>query len=113
MVKFLIDVNLPKKFRFWSGEEYLHLIDVNSEWPDSKVWDFAKARNLTIITKDTDFSQRIIAIEPPPKVIHFRTGNIKIQDFHNFISRHWDEILNYNVNHKLVNVYVDKITAIK
>ena len=72
MVKFLIDVNLPKKFTFWSGENFLHVYDLNDEWSDSKIWEYARLRNLSIITKDADFSDRIIISSPPPKVIHFK-----------------------------------------
>src|SRR5690606_33980828 len=113
MTKFLIDVNLPRKFRFWSGEEYLHLVDLDQEWADSIVRNYAKVNDLVIITKDADFSDRIIAVEPPPKVIHFKTGNMRIQEFHNFISDNWDEIKIFSLTHKLVNVYIDRITAIK
>jgi predicted nuclease of predicted toxin-antitoxin system len=113
MARFLVDANLPKKFKFWSGEEFWHVADFDSKWPDSKVWDFARANNLTIITKDADFSDRIIAVAPPPKVIHLKTGNMRLQNFHDFISKNWEEIKLFSQTHKLVNVYMDRITAIK
>ena len=77
MVKFLIDVNLPKKITFWSGENFLHVFDLNDEWSDSKIWEYAGLHNLSIITKDADFSDRIIISSSPPEVIHFKTGNMK------------------------------------
>ncbi|MEO8074626.1 MAG: DUF5615 family PIN-like protein [Acidobacteriota bacterium] len=46
------------------------------------LWNYAKENNLTIITKDADFSNRIIFQEPPPKVIHIRFGNMKMREFY-------------------------------
>jgi hypothetical protein len=37
---------------------------------------------------------------------------MKIKDFFNFISNHWDEILNENKNNKLVSVFYDRIESI-
>ncbi|MEZ4821876.1 MAG: DUF5615 family PIN-like protein [Ignavibacteria bacterium] len=36
------------------------------------MWEYAKENNLTIISKDADFSSRILIKSPPPKVIHIR-----------------------------------------
>lgn len=111
MVRFLVDVNLPKQIASWSGRDFIHVFDLNDEWTDSKIWEYAKMKNLTIITKDADFSDRIIATEPPPKVIHLKIGNMKMNDFHNFISNHW-EIELTSEDYKLVNVYKNEIIAI-
>lgn len=113
MTKFLVDVNLPRKFKFWAGENFLHVFDLNDEWPDSRIWEYARFHKLTIITKDADFSNRIISTQPPPKVIHFRTGNMKLDEFHNFISHNWIDILELHRKNKLVNVYKDKLIAIE
>jgi predicted nuclease of predicted toxin-antitoxin system len=81
MAKYLIDVNLPYRFSLWKGNDYIHQTDLGDEWTDAQIWNFAKENNLTIITKDCDFSNRIIFHEPPPKVIHIRFGNMKMKDF--------------------------------
>lgn len=57
MVEFLSDVNLPKRFKYWSGKNFLHIFDLNDQWIDTQIWEYAKSRNLTIITKDADFSK--------------------------------------------------------
>ena len=113
MAKFLVDANLPVKFRFWSGVDFLHVAAIDPTWSDSQVWKYSELNDLTIITKDADFSARIIAVSPPPRVIHFKTGNLRLKDFHDFIAKHWNEIRRYSETHKLVNVYADKITGIK
>lgn len=113
MPKFLIDVNLPYHFSLWNGDDYIHQIDINDEWTDSQIWNHAKQNDLTIITKDTDFSNRVIFHQPPPKVIHVRLGNLKIRDFFVAINSVWDEVLELNRDHKLVTIFHDRIEAIE
>lgn len=112
MAKFLIDANLPFNVEVWSGEDYLHVRDLNAEWSASQIWEFAKEKGFSIITQDADFSHKIIASEPPPKVIHLRMGNMKLKDLKAFLHLNWNEILFLNRDHKLVNVYLDKKLAI-
>ena len=66
MKKYLIDVNLPYYFALWNTDEYIHQFDLGDDWEDEKIWNYAKLHNLTIISKDSDFSNRIILNEPPP-----------------------------------------------
>ena len=42
---------------------------------DGDVWEYAKAHNLCILTKDLDFQARSLLSESPPKVILVRLGN--------------------------------------
>lgn len=112
MKEFLIDVNLPYKFRLWHDQRYFHVREINDEWSDSQIWQYAKENSLTIITKDVDFSNRIIASEPPPKVIHLKIGNMKLSEFRQFIKSNWEEVIQMSTNHKLVDVYNDRIIGI-
>ena len=72
MLEFVVDANLPYYYlSLWNSDRFIHLKDLNDEWSDEKVWNYAKENNLTIITKDADFSVKIsMAEEAPPKVIH-------------------------------------------
>ncbi len=65
MPAYLIDANLPYYFSFWRTDEYVHRKDIDDEWSDRQVWSYAKENNPTIITKDTDFSNRTLLKEPP------------------------------------------------
>ncbi len=112
MKKYLIDVNLPYCFSLWNSEEFIHQTDIDDKWTDTQIWNFAKKNNLTIITKDADFSHRIILNTPPPKVIHIRFGNLKLKDFFRMISDNWDEIKKLNDQYKLVNVFKTRIEGI-
>ena len=79
---------------------------------DNLIWEYALERNLTIISKDADFSNRIMLSEPPPKVIHLKVGNMKLADFVIFIESTWVEACFLNKSNKLVNVFMDRIEAI-
>lgn len=113
MDRFLIDVNLPYYFSLWDNEMYVHQKDINDEWTDRQIWDFAKENNMTIITKDADFSNKILLHTPPPKVIHIRLGNIKMKDFFEVMSKVWGDVLNLNKEYKLVQVYKDRLEGIQ
>ncbi len=112
MAKYLIDVNLPNKFSVWVSEEYQHVININDELKDSEIWEYAKANNLTIFTKDTDFSETMMANKPPPKVIHIKLGNMKMKTFHQLINTIWNDVLSMSNDYKLVKVFEKHIEGI-
>lgn len=72
MAKYLIDTNLPYLFSLWKSSDFLHVFDIDDEFSDEEIWNYAKDNSLTIITKDADFSNKIIFKTPPPKVIHLK-----------------------------------------
>ncbi len=113
MPKYLVDANLPYYFSLWNSADYIHQKDIDDGWTDEQIWNYAKENNLTIITKDADFSNRIIFHEPPPKVIHIRFGNMKMNDFFSTITKNWNDVIGLSEDHKLVNVFRDRIEAIE
>lgn len=113
MPRFLIDVNLPYFFSLWDNPDYIHQKDINDEYTDEQIWKYAEEREPTIITKDSDFSNKIVLRQPPPKVIHIRFGNMKIRDFHDSIHKVWKDVLILNKTHKLISVYKDRIEALE
>lgn len=112
MKKYLIDVNLPRYFSLWADEAYEHVVNINDEMKDSEIWEYAKQNNLVIVTKDADFSDRILLADPPPRIIHIRTGNMKMRDFHHHLSQLWDQICLLSESYKLVQVYNDRIEGL-
>ena len=113
MKKYLIDVNLPYYFELWNKEEYIHQMDLGNKWQDEEIWNYARENNLTIISKDSDFSNMIMMKQPPPKVIHIKTGNMKIKEFDTLISGVWEEVIKLIDDCKLVNVYKERILGIR
>lgn len=80
---------------------------------DSDIWTHAKKHSLAIVTKDTDFSNRIIVSSPPPWIVHLRFGNLERKDYHAFLRRVWPRIEGLLPAHKLINVYFDRIEGIQ
>lgn len=113
MQKFLIDVNLPRKFRVWHAENFVHQSDLDPFASDADIWEYAKDHGLTIVTKDSDFSGRVLLQGAPPKVIHLKIGNMPMKQFHDFVSEHWAEMAGLSTHHSLVVVYVDHMECIK
>jgi predicted nuclease of predicted toxin-antitoxin system len=45
-----------------------------------------------IVTKDADFSDRLMLDLSPPKVVHLRFGNMRKSVFHSFLARIWTQV---------------------
>ena len=112
MALFLIDVNLPYYFSLWNSDDFIHQKDINDEWSDEQIWNYAKENKLTIISKDSDFSNKIMLNDPPPSIIHIRFGNMKMKPFFETITKVWTDVVEISKTHKLVTIYTDRIEGI-
>lgn len=112
MTRFLIDANLPRRIEAWQGQYFSYVVDIDDEWTDSQIWDYARENEHVIVTKDSDFSHRIIVSQAPPKIIHFRIGNMRLREFAKFVNENWNAIEAASEKHKLVNVYKNRIETI-
>ncbi|MDO8294495.1 MAG: DUF5615 family PIN-like protein [Gallionella sp.] len=104
MPKFLIDANLPYRFALWQGEDFAHVFDIGDDLPDSAIWQYAEQNDLIIVSKDADFSDRIMLSEPPPRVVHLRIGNMRMRDLFEFLHRVWPQVVELSASHKLIIV---------
>lgn len=111
-MKYLIDVNLPYYFSTWNSSDFVHVADLNDEWTDEDIWEYALKHHLTIVSKDSDFSEKILLQTPPPRVIHIRFGNVNMKEFHQLISCRWNDICELSKFYKLINVFKDRIEGI-
>jgi predicted nuclease of predicted toxin-antitoxin system len=111
--KYLIDANLPRYFSLWNTDEFIHQSEIEDTWTDEQIWKYATENDLTIVTKDADFSNKIIFHQPPPKVIHIRFGNMKMRDFFTVMTTVWQDTVELSETHKLVNVFRDRIEGIE
>lgn len=112
MTRFLIDANLPYRFKVWHGVNYLHVFDLDDRWTDDEIWRYAREHEMTIVSKDADFSDRIVITNPPPRVIHLRIGNLTLLELHEFLARSWDRVCELSASHKLLRVYIDRIECV-
>jgi predicted nuclease of predicted toxin-antitoxin system len=112
MPRYLIDVNLPYYFSLWRSDQYVQQLDIQNDAEDYAIWQYAQSRNLTIVTKDSDFSDRILLSTPPPRIIHIRTGNISMRDFYTLMNSVWEDVVTLSKEYKLVTVFKDKLEAV-
>jgi len=111
-MKFLIDVNLPKRFSFFNSPEFTHLVDINSEMSDTEVWSYAKENDFIILTKDSDFYYRSLFEEKTVKVIYLKLGNQKLSELHIFFTNNWGLIKKQIESHWLIIASHDEIEII-
>jgi predicted nuclease of predicted toxin-antitoxin system len=112
MSKYLIDVNLPRYFSLWEGDAFEFVVDIDDRMRDSEIWEYAKKRKMTIVSKDADSRERILYNDPPPRFIHIRLGNMKMKEFHRILNAVWADLCLLSERHKLVVLYRDRIEAI-
>jgi predicted nuclease of predicted toxin-antitoxin system len=112
MKGYLLDENLPHGLLFQPSLPVIHATDLSSQPTDTQVWQYAAKNDLVIVTKDADFSDRMMISSPPPRVVHLRFGNMKRQSFHEFLARVWPIIENALTEAKLIAVYHDRIEMI-
>jgi len=113
MKGFLFDENLPARLRFSPKLPIVPVSKAGRNPTDSQIWEFARKHDLVIVSKDADFSDRIITNSPPPRVVHLRFGNLRKDEFHALLARVWPQIETLLKSHKLVNVYSDRLEGIR
>lgn len=59
---------------------------------DDHVWDYARANGYTIVSKDSDFSERSVLRGTPPKVVWLRLGNCTTGQIEAALRRYQSEI---------------------
>ena len=78
-MKLLFDENLSPALVKRLADSFpasLHVRDLGMQGADDVlVWDYAKANDLMIVSKDSDMHQRSLVFGFPPKVIWVRLGN--------------------------------------
>ena len=110
---FLFDENLPRVPSLQTRLPVTHALDLGSRPTDSRLWTYAQQNDLAIVTKDADFSQRIVLGEPPPRVVHPRVGNRRRRDFAAWLEHIWPQIDSTIATHKLVTAYRYRIEGVK
>jgi predicted nuclease of predicted toxin-antitoxin system len=68
---FLFDENLPQVPSLRSNWPIKHAREFGARPTDSELWVHARDNDLAIVTKDADFSQRIVLSAPPPLLESF------------------------------------------
>ena len=109
---FLLDENLPHRLVFAPSLPVIHTAALGANPTDSQLWEHARNNRLVIVTKDADFSGRIILASPPPWVVHLRFGNLRRKQFHALLTQVWPRVEALLPAHKLINVFRDRIEGV-
>lgn len=78
-MKLLLNENLSDRIvqriiDLYPGSDHVKTLAlINTD--DVIIWEYAKANNFVIISKDSDFDQRSLLYGHPPKFIYLRVGN--------------------------------------
>lgn len=111
MKGYLLDENLPVGLTFQPSLPVNHARQFGANPTDSELWETARRHQLVIVTKDTDFSDRILVSAPPPWIVHLRFGNMRKADYHLFLQSVWPRVEALLPGSKLVCVYSDRLEA--
>jgi predicted nuclease of predicted toxin-antitoxin system len=94
-MKLLFDQNISFRIMHLLPDDFFHSRHVSSvgldDHEDVEIWQFAKEKDFTIVTFDSDFFDLSVLRGFPPKVIWLRTGNLITSEIADRI------ILNYPV----------------
>ena len=110
---FLFDENLPCRLTFTPSLPLITSTSLGASPSDMTLWNHGRDHSLVIVTKDTDFSDRIMLAAPPPWIVHLRFGNLRRKDFHALLAKMWPHIEALLPAHKLICVYRDRIESFR
>ena len=108
----ILDENLPRNVTFSPSIPLTHVSDLGPSISDSALWRHAREQELVIVSKDADFTHRMMLAPPPPWVVHLRFGNLRRREFHTLLAKMWPSIESLLPGHKLINVYADRVEAV-
>jgi predicted nuclease of predicted toxin-antitoxin system len=101
-LKLLFDQNLSYKLVRSFSDEFpgsAHVRDLGlASALDTEVWEYAKRLGFTIVSKDTDFSQRGFLFGPPPKVVWIRLGNCSTKEIEDVLHSYATEIRQFGLD---------------
>ena len=91
-MRLLFDQNLSPRLVRLLADVFpgsIHVQDVGlSTAEDSEVWDYAKAYDFVVVSKDSDFQQRSLLQGVPPKFVWLRLGNCSVTESSDLLRRH-------------------------
>jgi len=108
----MIDENLPFSLGVRLGVDYVYASQIAEQASDSLLWQRARENDWVVLTRDTDFFDRLLRHGSPPKVIWIRLGNVRKGDLLRMLEERWPAIEQRIRSHDLVEVYADRLEAL-
>lgn len=95
-MKLLFDHNLSYKLidclsDLYPGSNHVYKLGLDKA-DDTDVWEYARANDFLIVTKDADFSDLCLLRGFPPKVVWIKRGNCKTADIEEILRNHYVEV---------------------
>lgn len=91
-MKLLLDENLSPRLVGALADVYPGSVHVRhaglESADDAAVWAYARAHQLTVVSKDSDFHQRALLFGPPPRVVWIRRGNCSTREVERILRDH-------------------------
>jgi len=109
----LIDENLPIALAQILPIECTHATEIGDQPSDMQLWNYARERDWIVLTRDTDFFDRVMLVGPPPRVIWVRLGNIRRADLQNRLLELWPQICDLLINADIIEVHPSALEAVK
>lgn len=95
-MKLLLDENLSDRIISRIADLYPNSAHVKTlgltNTDDVVIWEYAKANDFVIVSKDSDFHQRGLLYGHPPKFIYLRIGNSPTSKIVQFLRDSFDTI---------------------
>ena len=113
MIRFLIDENLPATLATKLPVVCMHATDLGEQPTDTFLWEYARGEGWSLLTKDTDFFDRLTLIGPPPKVVWLRTGNLRRMELEELVAAQIHRVLSLLEGADLVEVHADRLETFK
>lgn len=111
-MRYLVDVNLPKKFRFFNTPDFAFVVDMQATLPDTSIWTYALEHQLIILTKDADCYTRSLTALRRPKIIQLKLGNQTLVGLHRYFDANWSLLIELIQTHSLLVAYPDRVDII-
>nr|WP_199339707.1 DUF5615 family PIN-like protein [Nostoc sp. FACHB-892] len=105
----LLDENLsdriiPKILDLYPNSSHVKALALTNT-DDLVIWEYAKANDFVIISKDSDFHQRSLLYGHPPKFIYLRIGNSPTSKIVTTLRENFDTIIQFG-NSELESILV-------
>jgi predicted nuclease of predicted toxin-antitoxin system len=98
-VKLLLDENLSDRIinriiDLYPNSEHVKTLSLTNT-DDSVIWEYAKANDFVIVSKDADFHQRSLLYGHPPKFVYLRIGNSSTSKIIQILRENFDIIVKF------------------
>jgi predicted nuclease of predicted toxin-antitoxin system len=95
-VRLLLDENLSPRLvdslsDLYPGSKHVESVGLGGA-ADGDVWGYAKSHGFAIVSKDSDFAERSVLENEPPKVVWVRLGNCSTNDIERVLRSQYEAI---------------------